>query len=195
MGSVTDKKYTILILSSSNKLENLLCAHLSPDYYKILPTVSTSNIAKRTLLESLVDILIVDNHAGETRLIRVSKELNRENLITFLFVSKSDYSDAFAQTQKYGIALLEKPTSAIHITSAINIASAISTKFKKAESDREKLKSKLDEIKTVSRAKILLIENEGYTEEKAHRFIEKKAMDRCVKSYEVAQEIISSYKN
>ena len=46
------------------------------------------------------------------------------------------------------------------------------------------------EIRLVNRAKWLLIERQGLSEQEAHRFIEKQAMDRCVSRRVIAQQII-----
>ena len=54
------------------------------------------------------------------------------------------------------------------------------------------LKKKMDEIRTVNHAKWVLIEYRNMTEEQAHRFIEKKAMDRRMSKREAAEEIIKT---
>ena len=52
------------------------------------------------------------------------------------------------------------------------------------------IEEKMAEIRLVNRAKWLLIQQHGMTEAEAHRFIEKQAMDRCVKRKVIAEEII-----
>lgn len=56
------------------------------------------------------------------------------------------------------------------------------------------VEEKMEEIRTVNRAKWLLIENLKMTEPDAHRYIEKQAMDRCVTKREVAEGILRTYK-
>ena len=46
----------------------------------------------------------------------------------------------------------------------------------------------------MNRAKWLLIEELKMTEQEAHRYIEKQAMDRCVTKRVVAEQILSTYK-
>ena len=52
----------------------------------------------------------------------------------------------------------------------------------------------MEEIRLVNRAKWLLIEELKMTEQEAHRYIEKQAMDRCVTKRVVAEQILSTYK-
>ena len=55
------------------------------------------------------------------------------------------------------------------------------------------LEERMREIRTVNRAKWLLISERGMSEAEAHRWIEKQAMDRCISKREVADEIIKTY--
>ena len=52
---------------------------------------------------------------------------------------------------------------------------------------------KIREIRLVDRAKCLLIQYGGMSEEEAHRAIEKQAMDRQVTRVNIAEEILQSY--
>ena len=45
------------------------------------------------------------------------------------------------------------------------------------------------EIRLINRAKWALIERQGMSEQDAHRYIEKQAMDRCVPKRVVAEEV------
>ena len=51
----------------------------------------------------------------------------------------------------------------------------------------------MKEIRLVNRAKGLLMDNLKFTEQEAHRYIEKAAMDNCRKKSEIAQNIINTY--
>jgi response regulator NasT len=66
-------------------------------------------------------------------------------------------------------------------------------KIKKLESKADKLQQKLEDDRLVSRAKILLVERLKMSEQDAHHYIEKMAMDRCVKKTTIANDIIRMY--
>ena len=51
----------------------------------------------------------------------------------------------------------------------------------------------MEEIRLVNRAKMLLMQNLNMTEQDSHRYIEKEAMDRCMKRTAVAEQIIKTY--
>jgi response regulator NasT len=51
----------------------------------------------------------------------------------------------------------------------------------------------MDAIRIVNHAKWLLIDPLRFSEQEAHQFIEKRAMDRCMSKRAVAEEIIATY--
>ena len=55
------------------------------------------------------------------------------------------------------------------------------------------MEEKLLELRTVNRAKWLLINELKMTEADAHRYIEKQAMDSCVSKKTIAETIIRTY--
>lgn len=59
--------------------------------------------------------------------------------------------------------------------------------------ENEGLRLKVREAQAVGRAKCLLVERRNMTEQSAHRFIEKTAMDNRLTRYAVARDIITGY--
>lgn len=59
--------------------------------------------------------------------------------------------------------------------------------------ENEGLRLKVREAQAVGRAKCLLVERRNMTEQAAHRFIEKTAMDNRLTRYAVAKDIITGY--
>ena len=62
------------------------------------------------------------------------------------------------------------------------------------EQEKLVLQDKMKEIQIINQAKWLLVEKYNWTEDKAHRHIQKKAMDLCCTKYELAQNIIKKIK-
>ena len=56
-----------------------------------------------------------------------------------------------------------------------------------------KLEEKIDEIRLVTRAKLILMENLNMTEDEAHKYITHEAMDRCISKREVANTILNTW--
>jgi len=70
---------------------------------------------------------------------------------------------------------------------------ALRTRLKAFETQTDSLQQKLDDVKLINRAKLLLMSRLGMTEAEAHRYIEKTAMDHSQKRSTVASDIIRVY--
>ena len=57
----------------------------------------------------------------------------------------------------------------------------------------ETLKSEVAELKIVDRAKFLLMDKLGLSEEEAHKHLEKQAMDLCIRKSDAAKRVIMTY--
>ena len=66
-------------------------------------------------------------------------------------------------------------------------------RLRKFEKKTLSLEEKIESIRYVNRAKLLLVQELNMDEADAHRYIEKQAMDRCVPKLEIAKEIIKTY--
>ena len=61
--------------------------------------------------------------------------------------------------------------------------------------ENEKLKHMVADMKIINRAKFLLITCLNMSEDQAHRYLEKQAMDLRTSKLEVAKQVIRTYEN
>ena len=79
------------------------------------------------------------------------------------------------------------------IVSVALILTKASPRFRAMQEKTDQLQSQLQDMKRIQKAKSLLMNQLGMSEADAHRWIEKAAMDRCVKKREIAETIIRMY--
>ena len=102
-------------------------------------------------------------------------------------------SEVYYKTYQYGILTLTKPTSEGILLQTLRLLCV--TRMKR-ESMREKtkdMKERLEEIRIVNTAKMLLIEHKHISEDEAHKYIEKRAMNLRKSKVKIASEIIEDY--
>ncbi|OPX88665.1 MAG: putative transcriptional regulatory protein pdtaR [Pelotomaculum sp. PtaB.Bin104] len=90
-------------------------------------------------------------------------------------------------------AYLVKPLSEAHLLPAIEIAIANFRKIIKLEEENKKLKQALEVRKLVEKAKGLLMEAKGLSEQEAYKHLQKLSMDNCVPIFRVARQIINHF--
>ena len=84
-----------------------------------------------------------------------------------------------------------KPATARVVKRGVRLLCALLDKLKKSEKKVLTLEEKMDEIRVVNRAKWKLIEEKGMSEDDAHKYIGKLAMDKCITRREAAEEILA----
>ena len=110
-----------------------------------------------------------------------------------LLVKSELYEQVAYQVEDSGILTLARPATRQSVYTALKMLTAMHARLKAVERETISLKSKMAEIRIVNRAKCVLIEHLKMSEPEAHRYIEKQAMDRCVRRREIAENIIRTY--
>ena len=80
-----------------------------------------------------------------------------------------------------------------NLCSALTQLLAECARLRAARMQTRSLKRQLDDTRLVTRAKLLLMSHLQMSEEQAHRYIEKTAMDGCQSKREIAERIIRTY--
>ena len=107
---------------------------------------------------------------------------------------KNDLAGSVAeQLEPEGIFILEKPLNRLLFYQIIRIAQAAHIHIMNLTEENKKLRQKLDDLRVISRAKCLLIQEKNMTETEAHSYIEKNAMNHRNTRREVAEIIIQSF--
>ena len=187
--------YSVLIVSSSAKLNDSIKAVLPEDEFEQVAVTDNAANAKRLILERVFDIIIINAPLPDeygTGLARDISETSGSGVM--LMVRSDEYPDVYGNLSPLGVLVISKPTSQQMVTQSLRLLCATRQRLKRMEKKTETIEEKIEEIRIVNRAKWLLIENLKMTEHEAHRYIEKKAMDRCVTKRRIAETIISTYK-
>ena len=111
-----------------------------------------------------------------------------------LLVKAEHFPDVNARVGPHGVLTLAKPLSQVILTQSLQLLCGTRQRLRRMEQKTASLEEKMQEIRMVNHAKWLLIEQLKMTEQQAHRYIEKQAMDRCVTKRTVAESILATYK-
>ncbi len=190
----SDRTYSVLIVSSSEKFTATLSG-LLPNYF-FYPIKSVTNIAsaKRITLEQKFDIVLINSPLpddfGSTFAIDLSTS---KNTVCLVFIKSDIEQEMSGKLNDRGVYTLVKPNSPQNIKQAMNYLATSRERLRVLESKSLSLEDKMEEIKLVNRAKWLLIEHLKMTENDAHHYLEKQAMNRGISRKEVAETIINTY--
>ena len=186
---------SVLIVSATVKPVEFIKEVLPKnDFYPVL-TAASAGEAKRILLGTTFDIVVINSPLHDDSGIDLAVDIITNTGSGILILVKPElYEEISYKMEQYGILTLTKALNKQTLYQTIKLLSATSNKMRKLEESTAKLEKHLKEMKTINRAKGYLIEVMNMSEEEAHRYIEKTAMDECIKKIEVAEKIIERYK-
>ncbi len=179
----------VLFVNRDAKLSVLIKQVLTPPLFELVE-ISNFNEARRRLVDENFGLIIVDFAEGEGQ--DFAAETRELSSTVLLLIPNELFDQVSYRTESYGILPVTKPFDMFYFYNMIKVALAVQAKFEQLAYKTVQLRNKLEEIRIVNRAKMLLISHRGMSEEEAHRYIEQTAMNRCAKRIMVAQEIISS---
>lgn len=191
----TERRYSVLLVSSSPKFNESMLALLSESRFYPVTAVSDVSSARRRLLENKYDIVIINAPLPDdfgTRLALYICENSGAGVL--LLVKAEHYPDINGRVSQFGVLVLPKPTTSQALSQSLQLLCGTRERLRRMEQKTASIEEKMEEIRIINRAKLLLMEQLKMTEKEAHRFIEKQAMDRCVTRITIAQSILSTYK-
>lgn len=154
--------------------------------------VSDFNEARRLCTERIFNIIIVDFCDGEGT--DFSVDISSSTSTILLLVPANLFEQISYKVESFGILTLTTPFDQFYFYNMIKIAIAVQYKVQVLTSQTTKLKEKMEDIRLVNRAKMLLMQNLKMTEEDAHHYLEKEAMNHGKKRTDVAAKIINTYR-
>ena len=159
-----------------------------------ITVVESGEEARRRLVEQDYDVCLINaplkRESGE----QLSIDIAEKNICQVILFVKAEYIEEITnRVEDYGVITVSKPISRQMFWSALKLAKVAQRRITMAQKENVKLQQKLESLKTISRAKCLLISYMGMSEEEAHKYIERQAMDLRLTRMEVAKEIVRTY--
>ena len=183
----------VLVVSGNRQIHEFVTGILPGDSFEPISYASSVGEAKRLLLTSEFDILIVNTPLPDEFGADFALDASTRNVGVLLLCKNDVYDQLADKVEDYGVLTLPKPTTKQAIYTAVRLLSAVAARFAALEKKNKSLQEKMADIRVVNRAKWLLIENLGMSEKDAHYHLEKQAMDMRLSRREVAEYIIRTY--
>ena len=192
--SLMERVYSVLLVSSSEKLNGVLLDMLPAAKFNPVSTVGNISAAKRALAEREFDLVLINAPLPDEDGVRFSVDAGSgKNTVVLLMTRAERYDEIADIVTGAGVFVLPKPLSRPTVTLALGFLSSARERIRATEKKVLSFEEKMNEIRLVNRAKWLLISELKMSEPDAHRYVEKQAMDRCVPKRQVAEEIIKTY--
>ncbi len=194
---VQPRRYaTLLLITASRDTAAHFARMLPTDRFAPEYNVCSAVEAAYVLEEAVYDVVVIDDSILSETGLELAERAASNGITSVLLLAEPDRFEALsAYAEGHGFMALRSPVDPSLFKQSLGMMATISDRLHKLEEETASLKAKMDEMRIVNRAKLILIQQFKMSEKDAHRFIEKNAMDRCVKRRTIAESIIRTYQN
>ena len=182
--------YKVLVAGANDKTFALLQTLLPGSSYDLPLRAGSAGEAKRMALDYAVDIAILNAPMRDEFGTQLALNLARDNVGVLLLVPGESFDGVRDQVEDEGVMALAKPLTRQTLEMGLHMITALRGKLLQMDRRNRALQEKMTDIRTINRAKWLLIEQLRMTESEAHYYIERQAMDTRLSRREVAENII-----
>lgn len=186
-----ERIFRILLVSSSKSFSSGIASALKQESYTI-DAVDSIVKAKQIVLAKEYDIIVLNSPLVDD--FGLDFAIDESSICgVMMFVKPELESEIYYKTYQYGVLTLTKPTSVGILLQSLRLLTSTISKREQLNSRPNNLKKRLEEIKIINTAKLLLIEHKHISEDEAHRYLEVTAMNFRQSKVKIAQEIIDEY--
>ena len=189
MSKKEDIYHSILIVSASEKFTQVVKETLKG--FVTVDTAKSSATARRLVLERYYDIVAINAPLPDEDGIDLALYITEKSSASVLLVPPQEiFEDVLDRVTDGGVLCVPKPATRGRIDKAIRLLAANQGRIRDLEKKIAKAEEKVEELKVVSRAKIMLIEKRHMTEDEAHAYIGKEAMGGGISRRKAAERIM-----
>lgn len=184
----------LLVVCSSAKNEKSIAA-LAGSFFKYKTTFARNGQeARRLAAQNEFDVAIVNSPLTDENGVDLAITISEKYSSGVVLLASAEFSADFQQqTENYGVMTIEKPINRTLFYHSIRLLNVARRKAQGIKQHSVDLESKIGEMRMVERAKAALITRLSMSEDQAHKYILRQAMDMRVSKAEIAKNIIRTY--
>lgn len=185
--------YSVLLVSAAKKGNAALLSFLPAERFEPVTVVDTIAKARRRLVDRNYDLVIINaplpDDFGRKFAIDVCTDSER---VALLMVRNDMYDEISSRMAPHGVLVIKRPVDRLLLEQILDAMCSVRERLRGIRKKSLTLEEKMEEIRVVNRAKWALINERHMTEEEAHRYIQRQAMDLCLSKKETAERILKN---
>jgi len=185
-----------LIISCTDKGTSFFTELLRAAFIAQIAVMKSCKEARQLLVDRDFDLVIINAPLGDETGEGLARHIAAEAAAQVILVVKSEHFDAVsAICESDGVLIVAKPVNRALFWAALTLARSVQNRVKRIQAENARLRQKIEDIKIVDRAKCTLMAHRNMSEEEAHKYIEKRAMDTRSPKRAVAEGILQDVGN
>lgn len=185
---------SLLIVSPTLRSINTIKQLIQGTEFENIKAVGNSKDAKALIKKDFFDLCIINAPLADEEELELAKLVVTNSVAqVILFVANDKLAEISSKVEPLGIFTIPKPVNINFLEDVLKFCAIAHNRNKELLQQNKKLIRKLEDIKTVNRAKCILIEYRQMTEIEAHKYLEKCAMDNRITKRAAAENVLKKY--
>lgn len=188
--------HSILVVSGSEQFNTQFRQSLPENLFASVEYRKNATSARHQILERWYDIVVINVPLPDENGLELAMDIAEKQRASVLIAAPSQiYEMVLDHVTDHGILAIPKPSPKSRIEKGVRFLMKVQEKLAGMQQELEQARSRLEELRIVSKAKFLLVEHRHLTEEEAHRYIGKLAMDQRISRQKAAEDIIDDFES
>ena len=185
-----------MIVSDRGKSTALFMEMLNAAFVNQITVSQSGGEARRHLLERDFSLVIINAPLQDESGENLSRHIASKSASQVILLVKNEYFDAVsALCEGDGVLTISKPVNKTVFWAALSLAKSAGSRIRRIQAENVQLRRKIEDIRIVDRAKWILISYMNLSEQEAHRYMEKQAMDMRTTKRAIAEGLLKTYDN
>lgn len=182
---------SILVVANGKQAAGQLATLLVPGVYPAAVTVASASAARRVATERDIALVVLSTPIPGEAAEALAADLAHLSGADVLLLAGE--GENLRREPLQDTVVLEKPLNRTLFVEAARILRTVQARTHRLRAENRKLAAKLEEARLVGRAKCALIQYRQLTEDEAHHYLERIAMDSRLPLREVARDILRTF--
>lgn len=182
----------VLVISSNKSASEALVKFIR-ETFQCTPKVVESAYQAKTCFDSdpAVELAVINSPLMDESGMELAEYIIDRTAANCILMIKEEHIEKVSdRAEKYGIIIVGKPFSRTLLYQLVKTLDIALTRSLKLYRENQRLEEKIREIQTIDKAKFMLMQYKGMTEEEAHAYLEQYAMNKRKKKSIAALELI-----
>ncbi len=185
---------SVLIVSSDKNASEVFVKLLRNEHYSHFSETVSATLAKGLCAEREFGLIIINTPLTDEFGCSFALHLLQNTGAGVVLVVDPDREEmACAETAEQGAMVFARPVDSAVFSKIVRFIAATQNRMNGVRRENMMLHKKLEDIRIINRAKVILMKYLSMTEQQAHRYLEKQAMDLRITRVEVAKNLLSTY--
>ncbi len=185
-----------LLISSTEQSASALGEMLKAEGFHPLTVTYSAYGAKEEAQRQEFDLICINAPLADENGIELSRHFAASTRAGVVIVVPQKNADEINDMlNPHGVMVIARPINRHLFHHYLQFSDCFRARILRIERENEKLKTMVEDLRIIDRAKLLLVTCLNMSEDQAHRYLEKQAMDLRISRLEVAKQVIQTYQN